>query len=85
MKEITPQIKKDIRGGISNVLDSLLIYKMAAKLLSEEEIETILSIGGQNFAEYYLNTYDQKDVSLIVDNAVKDKKQLIMNSKGVSK
>lgn len=66
----------EVRAQLSNVLDNLLVYKIAAKILSKKEIDVILDEGGKNFIQY--TNFDSKTMNSIVNDVIRTKKQLIL-------
>ena len=70
-----------IINDMASILDSLLIYKMAAKILSEEEIDVVLGEGKRIFLEHFQDKLNPKEIGSEINGVAINKKQLILSMK----
>jgi hypothetical protein len=72
-----------IVNDASNILDNLLLYEIAAKVLKNDEISLILDEGKLKFIEHFKDIPQAhiKSIEPMINSIVETKKQLIMSIK----
>lgn len=63
-----------VKNDVNNILDSLILYKTASKVLSKEEMNNILETGKKKFLHFIQNSpVELKGIEEEIENLVNEK------------